>query len=80
MQFIMMVWNGISGLGVGTIFLKAIFILAMVALAWVLSELVKYTINVFAKLAVDGLRYLAVIFRGWPKDGEDSKDGKADKQ
>ena len=69
-----MVWNGINGLGVGTIFLKGLFILVLAAIFWMLCELVKYMVNVFAKLAVDAFRYLAIMIRGWPKEGEDAKD------
>ena len=70
MQIIQMIWNGISGLGTGTVLLKAIYMMILGAVFWALCELVKHIINVFAKLAVDGLRYLAIIVRGWPKDGE----------
>lgn len=74
MQIISMVWNGINGLGVGTIFLKGLFIVALTAIFWVLCELVKYMVNVFAKLVVDAFRYLAIMIRGWPKEGEDVGD------
>jgi hypothetical protein len=36
--------------------------------------MVKYIVNVFAKLAVDALRYLAIVVRGWPKDAENAVD------
>ena len=72
MQFIQMVWNGIGGLGAGTVLLKALFILVCGGVFWISCELVKYLFNVFAKLAVDALRYLAVIARGWP---EEEKEG-----
>ncbi len=55
--------------------LKALYILFLGALFWMICELVKHLINVFAKLAVDGLRYLAIIVRGWPKNAED-EDGR----
>jgi hypothetical protein len=74
MQLIQMIWNGIGGLGTGTVVLKALFILVLGGVFWILCELVKYVINVFAKLAVDGLRYVAVVARGWPKEGVDVED------
>ena len=74
MQIIQMIWNGINGLGGGTVLLKALFILVLGAIFWIGCELVKYTINVFAKLAVDALRYLAIVVRGWPKDSENAED------
>lgn len=74
MQLIQMIWNGIGGLGTGTVILKALFILVLGGVFWILCELVKYVINVFAKLAVDGLRYVAVVARGWPKEGADVED------
>jgi hypothetical protein len=73
MQFFQMVWNGIGGLGAGTVLLKALFILVCGGIFWISCELFKFLSNVFAKLAVDALRYLAVIARGWPE--EDGKDG-----
>ncbi len=72
MQLIQMIWNGIGGLGSGTVVLKALFILVSGAVFWMLCELVKYLINIFAKLSADALRYLAVVVRGWPKEGEDA--------
>jgi hypothetical protein len=74
MQLIQMIWNGINGLGTGTVVLKALFIVVLGGVFWILCELVKYVISVFARLAVDGLRYLAVMVRGWPKDGDDTED------
>ncbi len=74
MQLIQMIWNGISGLGTGTVLLKALFILVLGGVFWILCELVKYVINVFARLAVDCLRYLAVAVRGWPKEGDEADD------
>ncbi len=56
MQLIQMIWNGIGGLGTGTVVLKAVFILVLGGVFWILCELAKYVINVFARLAVDGLR------------------------
>lgn len=70
MQMFVMVWNGINGHGVGTIFLKGLFILALTAMFWMACELVKHTVNVCARLAVDALRYLAVMIRGWSAEGE----------
>lgn len=74
MQLIMLIWNGIGGLGAGTVILKAIFILVIGAIIWMLCELAKYTLNVLAKLAVDAFRYLAIIARGWPKNGGDGDE------
>ncbi len=74
MQLIQMVWNGIGGLGTGTVVLKGVFILVLGGVFWILCELAKYVIAVFARLAVDGLRYLAVMVRGWPKEGTDVED------
>jgi hypothetical protein len=75
MQLLQMIWNGISGLGPGTVILKALFILFLGALFWMLCELAKHTVNVIAKLAVAALRYLSIIVRGWPKDtGEGEQD------
>lgn len=74
MQLILMIWNGISGLGSGTVALKALFMLVLGALFWMLCEMVKFIINVFAKLAVDALRYLAIVVRGWPKESENAEE------
>lgn len=77
MQLIQMIWNGISGLGPGTVALKALFMVVLGAIFWMVCELVKYLINVFARLAVDIVRYLAIVVRGWPKDSvlpEERKD------
>lgn len=76
MQLIQMIWNGIGGLGTGTVVLKALFILVLGGVFWILCELVKYVIDVFAKLAVDGLRYVAVVARGWPKEDVDVEDNR----
>lgn len=76
MQLIQMIWNGISGLGSGTVVLKALFILVLGAVFWMLCELAKYMFDIFAKLAADVLRYLAVVVRGWPKEGEKAGDKK----
>jgi len=76
MQVIQMIWNGIGGLGFGTVVLKALFILFLGVIIWLLCELAKHIINVFAKLLVDALRYLAVAIRGWPKDGEKTDDSR----
>lgn len=76
MQIIQMVWNGIGGLGAGTVLLKGLFILVLGGMFWVLCELIKFVINVFSRLAGDGMRYLAVVVRGWPKEGEDAGRGK----
>lgn len=76
MQIIQMIWNGISGLGAGTVLLKALFILVSGCVFWVFCELIKHVINVFAKLSVDIVRYLAIVVRGWPKDNENPEDKK----
>jgi hypothetical protein len=73
MQLLQMIWNGISGLGPGTVLLKALYILFLGALFWMICELAKHMVSVFAKLAVDGLRYLAIVVRGWPKNAEESE-------
>ena len=73
MQFLQMIWNGISGLGSGTVILKAIYILFLGAVFWMICELAKHIINVLAKLAVDALRYLTIVVRGWPKNSEESE-------
>jgi hypothetical protein len=74
MQLIQMIWTGISGLGPGTVVLKALFMIVLGAIFWMLCELVKYLINVFARLAVDLVRYLAIVVRGWPKDSESPEE------
>jgi hypothetical protein len=74
MQIIQMIWSGISGPGPGTVLLKALYILVLGAIFWTLCEMFKYIVNVFAKLAVDALRYLAIVVRGWPKDAESAGD------
>ena len=74
MQIISMVWNGINGFGAGTIFLKGLFIFALITIFWILCELVKHMVQVFAKLIVDAFRYLAIMIRGWPKEGENAED------
>ena len=76
MQIIQMIWNGISGLGPGTVLLKALYILVLGAIFWTLCEMFKYIVNVIAKLAVDALRYLAIVVRGWPKDAESTVDNR----
>lgn len=74
MHVIEMIWNGIGGLGSGTVLLKGLYILVLGAIFWTLCEMFKYIVNVFAKLAVDALRYLAIMVRGWPKDAENAVD------
>lgn len=74
MQILLMVWNGINGHGTGTVFLKGLFILALLAVFWIVCELAKYMVQVIAKLIVDAARYLAIMIRGWPKEGENSED------
>jgi hypothetical protein len=76
MQFIQMIWNGIGGLGAGTVLLKALYIIVFGALFWMVCELVKYLFEIFLKLGVEALRYLAIIFRGWPKEAEKGEDKK----
>jgi hypothetical protein len=75
MQVLQMIWNGISGLGSGTVILKALFIILLGAVFWMICELVKYLANIMAKLAVDAMRYLAIVVRGWPKDNEEPEAG-----
>jgi hypothetical protein len=75
MQILSMIWNGIGGLGAGTVLLKALYIMFLGAIFWMLCELVKYMINVLSRLAVDMLRYLAVAVRGWPDNSEESAKG-----
>ncbi|MHC1697196.1 MAG: hypothetical protein AB9919_03845 [Geobacteraceae bacterium] len=74
MQLIQLLWDGIGGLGIGTVILKALFILVLGAAFWVFCELVKYIVNMFSKLAVEGLRYIAVLARGWPENAEEEKE------
>jgi hypothetical protein len=71
-----MIWNGISGLGPGTVILKALFIIFLGAVFWMICELVKYIVNILSKLAVDALRYLTIVARGWPKNVEVDEEGK----
>ncbi len=71
LQIIQMIWNGIGGLGAGTILLKALFILFLGVVLWILCELAKHLINVFAKLMTDGLKYIAIAVRGWPKEEDE---------
>jgi hypothetical protein len=59
------------------VLLKALYILLLGALFWMVCELAKHMINVFAKLAVDFMRYLAVAVRGWPKESENGAEGKS---
>jgi hypothetical protein len=73
MQIIMLIWNGISGLGAGTIMLKGLFILVLAAIFWMLCELIKFLVKVFAGLTVDAFKYLAIMVRGWPKNEEDNR-------
>ena len=74
MQLLQMIWDGIGGLGVGTVILKALFILVLGAVFWVVCELVKYLVNILSKLAVEALRHLAILVRGWPKNAEEEED------
>jgi len=71
-----MIWNGISGLGAGTVILKALYIIFLGAIFWMICELVKYMVNILSKLAVNALRYLAIVVRGWPKNVEEDEEGK----
>lgn len=75
MQLIHMIWDGISGLGPGTVLLKALFILFLGSLFWMICELIKYIINVFAKMVVEALRHLSIMVRGWPKNTEEGEGG-----
>ncbi len=74
MHFLQILWEGIGGLGVGTVILKALFILVLCATFWVFCELVKYIVNIFSKLAVEAMRYLVVLVRGWPQNAEEEKE------
>lgn len=76
MQLIRMIWDGIGGLGTGTVLLKGLFIVVLGAIFWMSCELIKYLINVFAKLSVDALRHMAIVVRGWPKDNENAEEKK----
>ncbi len=74
MQFLQMIWSGTANLGAGTVILKALFIVLLGAVFWMLCELIKYLANVMSKLAVDALRYLAIAVRGWPTGGEEDAE------
>lgn len=74
MHLIQLLWGGIGGLGVGSVILKALFILVLGAAFWVFCELVKYIVKMLSKLAVEGLRYVAVLARGWPERAEEEKE------
>jgi hypothetical protein len=76
MQFLQMIWNGISGLGPGTVILKALYLLFLGAVFWMTCELAKHMVNVLAKLAVDALRYITIVVRGWPKNAEEVEEGR----
>lgn len=71
MQLFQMIWNGIGGLGAGTVLLKALFIIILGAMFWVFCELVKYVVQILSKLGVQALRYLAIVVRGWPRNAEE---------
>jgi len=75
MQILLMVWNGLNGHGTGTVFLKGLFILALLAVFWIVCELAKHMAQVIARLVVDAARYLAIMIRGWPKEGDNGEDG-----
>jgi hypothetical protein len=74
LQLFQILWDGIGGLGIGTVILKGLFIVVLCAAFWVFCELLKYIVNIFSKLAVEAMRYLAVLVRGWPKNAEEEKD------
>lgn len=74
MQILQTIWNGISGLGPGTVILKALYMVFLGALFWMICELVKHMVNVLAKLIVAALRYLAIVVRGWPKNNEEGEE------
>lgn len=73
-ELVRMIWDGTGNLGVGTVFLKALVILVLGAVFWVVCELIKYLVNVLSKLAVAALRYLAIAVRGWPPNGEGGEE------
>ena len=66
MKTVHMIWNGISGLGAGTVALKGLFILVALALYWAFCELVRHLAGVCVKLCTDALRTLAIKVRGEP--------------
>jgi hypothetical protein len=81
MRILLMIWDGIGGLGAGTVILKSLYIIFLGAIFWMLCELVKYLINIISRLAVDMLRYLAVVVRGWPENSEElGKSGETAKR
>jgi uncharacterized protein involved in cysteine biosynthesis len=57
------------------VILKALYIMLLGALFWMICELVKHMVNVLAKLIVAALRYLAIVVRGWPKNSEEGEEG-----
>jgi hypothetical protein len=61
-----MIWNGIDGLGSGTVALKILFILVATVMFWAVCELVKYLAGISVKLAEDALRSLTIKVRGKP--------------
>lgn len=73
-RLLQMIWDGTAGLGVGTVILKALFILVLGAVFWVACELVKYLVNIISKFAVEALRYLAIAIRGWPKNAAEEDE------
>jgi hypothetical protein len=75
MQLLHMIWDGIGGLGSGTVLLKALFILFLGSLFWMICELIKYIINIFAKMVIEALRHLSIMVRGWPKNTEEGEGG-----
>lgn len=76
MHLIEMIWNGLGGMGSGTMLLKLGFMLFLVALFWITCEFAKHIITVGSKLVTDALRYLAVLVRGWPEGSEDAHSGR----
>ncbi|QEM68506.1 hypothetical protein FO488_10210 [Geobacter sp. FeAm09] len=72
MHLIEIMWNGLGGMGSGTVVLKMCFMLFLVGLLWVAGEFAKHVVTVGSRLVTDALRYLAVMVRGWP-EGTESK-------
>ena len=75
MHLLEMIWNGLSGLGPGTMLLKLSFMLVLMGIFWITCELTKHIITVGSKLATDALRYLTILVRGWPEESDDTRRG-----
>jgi len=73
MHLIEMIWNGLGGLGSGTILLKICFMLFLAGLFWITCEFARQVITVGSRLITDTMRYLAVMVRGWPEGSENKR-------